>query len=72
MIMLPSADVICSGKQLSEVPGVSSRQIERLAVDGVLTKVRCKANGARYRLAESVQRFLAVRDAGFEPATSCV
>jgi hypothetical protein len=31
--------------QLSEVLGVSSRQIERLTVAGVLKPVRCKANG---------------------------
>jgi phage terminase Nu1 subunit (DNA packaging protein) len=58
MIMLPSADAVATGKQLGEVLGVTSRQIERLAVDGVLKPVRCKARGKHYRLAEAVQAYL--------------
>jgi phage terminase Nu1 subunit (DNA packaging protein) len=59
MILLQSPDVICSGKQLAEVIGVTSRQIERLAVDGVLKPVRCKLRGKHFRLASAMQAFLA-------------
>jgi hypothetical protein len=59
MILLADANAICTGMQLSEVLGVSSRQIERLTVAGVLKPVRCKANGRRYSLSDSVQCYCA-------------
>jgi len=60
MIELANADVICSARQLGDVIGVSSRQIERLTVDGVLKTVRSssKARGRRYRLDAAVQAFV--------------
>jgi phage terminase Nu1 subunit (DNA packaging protein) len=60
--MLPSAAAVCSGQQLAEVIGVTLRQIERLAVAGVLKPVRCKLRGKHFRLAESIQRYLAYRE----------
>jgi len=58
--MIEPADVICSARQLGDVIGVSSRQIERLTFDGVLKTVRSssKFRGRHYALGDSVQSFL--------------
>jgi phage terminase Nu1 subunit (DNA packaging protein) len=59
MIELASAGVVCTTKQLSEIIGISSRQVERFTEAGVLKAVRSsKLRGRCYRLAESVQRFI--------------
>jgi hypothetical protein len=58
-VELNDANAICSGNQLAEVIGVSPRQIDVLRVEGVLSCVRSKLRGRRYRLAESVQRCIA-------------
>jgi hypothetical protein len=63
MISLPSADAICTGKQLGQVIGKTSRQVERLAASGILKPVRCKLKGSRrYRLSAAVQAYLAYRE----------
>jgi hypothetical protein len=60
MIELASVDAVCSARQLGDVIGVSSRQIERLTVDGVLKTVRGsgKFRARRYRLSDAVQAYL--------------
>src|SRR5437016_5653436 len=58
-VELNDADAICSGNQLSQIIGCSPRQIDVLRVEGVLSCVRSKLRGRRYRLAESVQRYCA-------------
>jgi hypothetical protein len=58
MIMLASADVVCTARQLGDVLGVTNQQVERLARAGVLKPVRCKLKGRRYRLSDSVQSYL--------------
>ena len=55
--MIEPADVICSARQLGDVIGVSSRQIERLTVDGVLKPVRSRFRARHYRLGDSVQAY---------------
>lgn len=47
----------CSARQLPEIVGVTQRQIERLTASRVLKVTRGKLRN-RYRLADSVQRFL--------------
>ena len=58
-IELNNANVICSGNQLAEIIGCSPRQIDVLRTEGVFVCVRSRLRGRRYRLAESVQRFIA-------------
>jgi phage terminase Nu1 subunit (DNA packaging protein) len=57
MILLQDSDAICSAKQLGEVIGRTSRQIERLVDSHVLKPVRCKLRGKHFRLSESVQLY---------------
>src|SRR5260370_13182768 len=56
---LNDVDAICSGNQLAAVIGCSPRQIDVLRVEGVLSCVRSRLRGRRYRLADSVQRYVA-------------
>src|SRR4029450_6862198 len=58
-IELNDANAICSGNQLAEIIGCSPRQIDVLRVEGVVSCVRSKLRGRRYRLAGSVQRYVA-------------
>jgi phage terminase Nu1 subunit (DNA packaging protein) len=59
MIELNDANAICSGNQLAQIIGCSPRQIDVLRVEGALVCARSKLRGRRYRLAESVQRYIA-------------
>jgi hypothetical protein len=59
MVELPSPDVICNGRTLGAVLGLSAQQIERLARDHVLKTVRSsKLRGRHYRLNDAVQAYL--------------
>jgi hypothetical protein len=59
MVELASADVICNGRALGAVLGLSAQQIERLARDHVLKTVRSsKLRGRHYRLNDAVQAYL--------------
>jgi phage terminase Nu1 subunit (DNA packaging protein) len=57
-VELNDADAVCSGNQLAAVIGVSPRQIDVLRAEGVLSCVRSKRRGRRYRLSEAVQRYI--------------
>jgi phage terminase Nu1 subunit (DNA packaging protein) len=58
-VELNDPDAICSANQLAAVVGVSPRQVDVLRAEGVLSCVRSRLRGRRYRLSESVQRFIA-------------
>jgi phage terminase Nu1 subunit (DNA packaging protein) len=60
MNFLASPDVVCTRQQLSEVLGLTTRTVDRLALDGLFKPVRGKFNGSgkRYRLSVSVQAYL--------------
>jgi phage terminase Nu1 subunit (DNA packaging protein) len=62
MICLENPDAICTGAQLAVIFGLRERQIDRLRISGVLKPVRCKRRGKHYRLADSVQSYLAYRE----------
>jgi phage terminase Nu1 subunit (DNA packaging protein) len=55
-VVLVDANSLCSAKQLSEVIGISVRQVHHLVAEGVLKQTR--VNSRRYCLAESVQSYL--------------
>src|SRR5262245_4043767 len=60
MTELASVDVICSAQQLAELLSITTRRVDRLAEDKILKPVRSsKFKGRRYRLAASVQAYLA-------------
>ena len=57
-IELQSPKAICSAEILAAVLGLSTRHVRRLTGDGVLTLIRRNGKHPRYRLADSVQRYL--------------
>jgi len=57
-IELQSPNAICSAETLAAVLDLSVRHVRRLTSDGVLKVVRRNGKHPRYRLADSVQRYL--------------
>jgi phage terminase Nu1 subunit (DNA packaging protein) len=58
MTVLSDANAFCSARQLSEILGISQRQIERLTASRVLEVTRGKLRH-RYQLATAVKSYLA-------------
>ena len=58
-VELVDTNAICSARQLSDVLGLTVRQVHHLQTEGILRKARGKSSLKRYSLAESVQAYLA-------------
>ena len=57
-VELHNANAICSAECIAEVLGLTGRHVRRLTRAGVLPLVRRNGKHPRYRLDESVQRYL--------------